>query len=102
MLEWYKNYFKYLTEIHDKTWDNFSQGNNKKIIDTIDTLINKIKDLSNVEVIHIGKNKPEQTTTQLWINTNDNNGNGLLYYKYDNQWIPISAMWTSSPEIDKE
>ena len=75
----------------------------KTIIDKIGVLEEKIK---NSQEVYIGINKPElddefkHINYKIWINIHPDNGNGLIYYKFNNKWIPVSALWTNSPDLD--
>ena len=71
-------------------------------------------------LIHIGKKDPDsegKTSCKVWLNTNKDNGNGIIYYrtlstadlpalnaateeqiKAANLWIPVSAVWSAKQD----
>lgn len=61
--------------------------------------------IENKTEIHIGPSAPIDSGVnvyKMWVNTNPENGNGLIYYKNfaNNTWIPVSALWSASREED--
>ena len=76
------------------------------ILPVLQQMINEIKYLydlvvSKTEVIISSERPGVDKAGKLWINTDQNSGNGLLYYRNkdalgNEQWTPLSALWTSS------
>lgn len=85
------------------------------VIKALDQLIDNVAVINSRETlgeIYIGSTKPqlqsftvtieengktrEETVTKpkLWVNTQSNNGNGLIYFYSNGYWIPVSAAWS--------
>lgn len=70
------------------------------LVDLVNDLRRRVTALEEKSEVYIGSTTPDKPYYKIWINTAAGNGNGLVYYRFNNGWIPVSALWTSSPEQD--
>ena len=81
----------------------------KGVLELIKSILEWLKrlqdELNRKTEIHIGTNPPPEdglNKYKMWVNTDTNNGNGLIYYYHEgmSKWIPVSALWSESADAD--
>lgn len=88
--------------ILDNPEDYKKYGVGKAIIDLIDKMgdLNKrVAILESTSDIYIGESKPAPLADggpayKVWINTAEENGNGVIYYYRSGAWMPVSSVWS--------
>ena len=80
---------------------NTGNDSDSGVLKALDQLVDGVAELEQitseiVDLIHIGKDKPQSKYCKIWINTKEENGHGLLFFFHpiEKIWKPISALWS--------
>jgi hypothetical protein len=69
------------------------------LVGKVNNLNKRVAILESTSDVYIGESKPAPLSDggpayKVWINTAEENGNGVIYYYRSGAWMPVSSVWS--------